>query len=346
MTFLRVHLIRHGQSTNNVLADDSPSAYLGRRTADAPLTALGAAQADALGRRLHATSLRSAPGAPPLSALYCSAMTRAVDTACRAAAIAAGDDASQPPQSPKSSAVRPRVWPALTEVGGLFELQLDASGVPIGDVGVGGLSRDALAAAFPSAVLPDADVDDPALAHWRGPAGWWHRPRRETAAEATARIAGVVDELARAAAALATAAPGDEFDVRAAHRCARAGDAAAPAAGAAAAPYAVGLVVHGDLIEIFMRLALQRRSGQGGGGGGGGGSGDGGVGGTAQPHAVPAAFWAANTSITTLDFFPSGNVRVCGVNDVAHLLIPSAFGGGSESASDAKGGLHMVTGGC
>jgi broad specificity phosphatase PhoE len=250
-------------------------AYLQLRTADAPLTPRGSAQADALGRRLRATALATAPGAPRLAALYCSAMARAVDTACRAAA---------------PLRLAPRVWPALCEVGGLFDLELHEDGATIlADVGVGGLSRAALAAAFPAAQLPAAGAD-PALAHWQDERGWYAAPRRETATEAAVRIGAVLDELARAAAALAEAPPGEDFDVRAAMRARPAVAAGAqppPVAAAAAQSHAIGLVCHGDFIEIFMRLALQR----GGGGRGGGGNDE------------ASDFWAANTSVSTIDFF-------------------------------------------
>ena len=79
--FLRVILVRHGQSANNALVEGEGgwAAYYARRSPDAPLTALGERQAARAGALLARMARGEMP--VPLAAVFCSAMTRALHTA-------------------------------------------------------------------------------------------------------------------------------------------------------------------------------------------------------------------------------------------------------------------------
>jgi broad specificity phosphatase PhoE len=355
-SFLRVLLVRHGQSLNNVLAEQSSTSYEQSRVPDAPLTSLGRAQASALAPALASAAApraaavsgaapaagavrrETAAAAPALSAVYCSAMDRALATAVLATA-----------QVPH---LRPRVWPSLCEVGGLFDFVYDSSRRVVGDVGVRGLGRAAIAEAYPAAALPPAAAGGGAaddLFALRDD-GWFGLPRRESAAEGDARVRRVLAELVRAAAELAAGADAADaaFDVRAALR--GGGGGGGGGGGAAAAPTgktsgsrgaalvgttAIALVCHGDFIETFLRLAC-------GGGALAGAS-------SAPAHAaVPAEFCVHNCSISTVDIFASGAVRVARVNDVSHLLFAAAAAAAQDAAAGADFAprYELVTGGC
>ena len=340
--FLRVYLIRHGQSANNVLMDESAGAYHARRSADSPLTPLGEEQAAATGAHLR-THAATAP--VPIRQLYCSAMVRAVHTASIIGAAAG---------------LAPRVWPQVGEVGGVFEFLADTGvAAALATRGVPGLSSTALAAAFPTAILPpDASIT---------PAGWYTGRMRETEAAAAARAHAVAVDLAAAAVRLTTAAaPGPHHatpdaalpDVRARVRAAAVLDGAAPrdaaaagtpvppAAAAAATPtaatsdasdtlvsegeatgsdagrhpgrsakssigphaVAIAVVTHGDFIDTLLRTLA--------------------VGGHRFPRAAdappptpPAALYygTANCGITAFDLFGNGALRILHINDVSHL---------------------------
>lgn len=188
---LRVTLIRHGQSANNVLLDQSFAAFTSARTPDAPLTPEGVAQALLAGRFLAAAQ----PQAPvPLTALYASGMDRALHTAAVVG---------------ECVGLRPVVWPDCHEVGGCFANELDAQGELVGYRGVPGMGRGAIAARYQQVLLPaEADgPDDPSVV---GGAltgdGWWHHPHREAEVDAIRRINRVLRALKRRAWSLGVAA--------------------------------------------------------------------------------------------------------------------------------------------
>ena len=144
---MQLFIIRHGQSANNVLEDET------RRTFDPPLTELGVQQADRLAQRL-ATSRESrfnvgSGFAGDLGAndfaithLYCSAMHRALQTAAPVA---------------QALGLRPEVWIDVHEQGGIY---LDHDGAKSG---FPGKTRREILDEFPDYGLPETITD----------AGWY-----------------------------------------------------------------------------------------------------------------------------------------------------------------------------
>ena len=160
-------LIRHGESTNNALADVS------QRVADPELTAKGRTQAERvaayLAEGLHLAPTERAEDRPFFDRLYCSPMIRTLHTA-----QAIG-------QAMES---RSEIWVAIHEMGGIY---LDHGGER-GAVGYPGLTRAEIAARFPTSVA-SAEV---------GEDGWWDAGK-ETDQQAQRRAIGVAaDLLARA----------------------------------------------------------------------------------------------------------------------------------------------------
>lgn len=149
---MELYLIRHGQSTNNALAD------MNDRTRDPDLTDLGRQQAEFVAKHLtngispevvkvngvedtHASLKRGFD----ITKLYCSAMRRALQTA-----------------KPISEALglTPEVWVDIHEKGGIF---LD-HGQEKGCMGYPGMTRSEILAEFPDYQLPDQITED----------GWWN----------------------------------------------------------------------------------------------------------------------------------------------------------------------------
>ena len=160
-------LIRHGESTNNVLTDVS------QRVADPELTAKGRVQAERvaayLAEGLHLAPAEREEDRPFFDRLYCSAMIRALHTA----------QAIERAMESKSE-----IWVAIHEMGGIY---LDHGGER-GTVGYPGLTREEIAARFPTSVAP-AEV---------GEDGWWDAGM-ETEQQAQRRAMNVAaDLLARA----------------------------------------------------------------------------------------------------------------------------------------------------
>lgn len=167
---MQLYLIRHTQSFNNDLYTRTGGSA--GRQADPPLTPLGHRQAELLAAFLADTPAGPSNDAPPpvgtyhvrhnrrgfgLTHLYCSLMTRAVQTGSYVAA----------------ATHLPLVgWPEVHERGGLHLIN-EVTGE---DAGVPGPGRAWFAAEYPHLVLPDT-VDDK---------GWWNRPP-ETLAEAVER---------------------------------------------------------------------------------------------------------------------------------------------------------------
>lgn len=171
-----LYLIRHAQSANNDLYARGGTAN--GRTADPPLTEIGHRQA-----QLLAHCLAGAPPADPmpeligkyaarhdrlgygLTHLYCSLMTRAIQTAGYVAA---------------ATGLPLTAWPEIHERGGLHEWD-ETSGA---DIGVAGPGRSFFINEYPHLILPEA-IDE---------AGWWNRPP-ETVTESIPRARLVWEQL-------------------------------------------------------------------------------------------------------------------------------------------------------
>ncbi len=173
---MELYIIRHGQSTNNALQDQSA------RTHDPALTPLGFQQADAL-----ASFLDNAPRRDPwtdpstgytvsngssgirFTHLFCSPMRRALQTALPIA---------------RALEIQPQVWRAIHEHGGVY---LETEG---GIVGYPGLTRAEIEESFPGFILPE-DIT---------PEGWWNPANGQESLEgAYARAIHVAAELRRMA---------------------------------------------------------------------------------------------------------------------------------------------------
>jgi len=174
---MELFLIRHGESTNNALADASA------RVADPLLTTLGERQAERVAAHLgdlahlHSTQRSTAP---PLDRLYCSAMLRAMQTA----------DAIG-----RRLGLAPELWLDIHEFGGIY---LDHGA---DKVGYPGATRDELAARFPNCVLaPDLPRD-----------GWWNRPYEEHGAgvERALRVARALRDRAHEPTRIGLVSHGD-----------------------------------------------------------------------------------------------------------------------------------------
>lgn len=154
---MKLFIIRHAESSNNRLGLDlGYKDYMTKRSAEPPITELGERQAQVLAEHLaQAVSpehyVEGSPNGHPenngyrLSALYCSAMLRTMQTAQPVA---------------QKLGLTPHIWIDIHEHGGLFE------GNPhTGEnfVEYPGLTRQEIAARFPGYVLPDAVTEQ----------GWW-----------------------------------------------------------------------------------------------------------------------------------------------------------------------------
>ena len=159
---MRLFLIRHGQSTNNVLYDINT--YETNRTHDPELTAMGHQQAAHVAEFLTDAIDMPVPETEQLqfTHLYVSPMRRALDTAKPIA---------------EALHIQPEVWTDIHEIGGLFTT--DKEGV---DTAYPGMSRAEMSDCYPNYILPDGIRDN----------GWWDVKRgRETRAEFLGRAIGV-----------------------------------------------------------------------------------------------------------------------------------------------------------
>lgn len=162
---MHFYFIRHAQSANNDLYTRTGSS-LGR-AADPPLTELGHRQARALARYLSSVGVERPLEAPlvgqyaarhdrlgfGLTHLYCSLMTRAIQTGSYVA---------------DATGLALTAWPEIHERGGLHLLD-EATGE---DLGIPGPGRDYFEREFPTLALPE-DL---------GAVGWWNRPLEPIAA--------------------------------------------------------------------------------------------------------------------------------------------------------------------
>ena len=165
----QLYLIRHGQSVNNALVDESP------RTADSCLTQTGQAQAKSvaahLKHELDKTNVRDGlvgEGGYGIGRLYCSAMLRALQTA-------------QPIGA--ALGLTPEVWLDVHEGGGIWLDHQDGRG----RVGHGGLTRSEMETQFAGFDIPDGVTDS----------GWWNRSfeRREQLIARAARVAEDIQDM-------------------------------------------------------------------------------------------------------------------------------------------------------
>ncbi len=153
---MRLLLIRHGQSANNVLAESDGhdyDLYMSTRSPEPPLTELGKQQAELLAQQLaEGTARQTSPSVRqawvtreyPIDELYVSPMLRALQTAAPIG---------------RKLGLQPRVWRDIHEHGGVFTGNPEKGNV----VSYAGLNREEMAAQFPTYVLSD-DI---------GAAGWW-----------------------------------------------------------------------------------------------------------------------------------------------------------------------------
>ena len=166
---LRIYLIRHAQSANNALSDQT------LRHHDPGLTELGCEQARLLAQHLangdsrdmqvdirSGYSVREDGVGFGITRLYTSAMQRALLTSAEIA---------------RATGLQPHVWLDIHEEGGVY---LDQEG---GRIGKPGMNRSQIADQFPSFGLPDPMGDE----------GWWGEARgyetRELAYERARRVA-------------------------------------------------------------------------------------------------------------------------------------------------------------
>lgn len=165
-----LYLIRHGQSANNLLAEqlkEQPESlpfetYMSQRVAEPPLTELGEKQAKRLGAYAKGMTI---------SRLYCSPMLRTMQTIQPLAESLKRD---------------PTVWIDLHEHGGVFL----RPGPNAEAVGYPGLNRAEMSEMFPGYRL-DGISDD----------GWWQGDE-EDLASCCARAVRVAEELHRMAGEL------------------------------------------------------------------------------------------------------------------------------------------------
>jgi 2,3-bisphosphoglycerate-dependent phosphoglycerate mutase len=158
---MHLYLIRHGQSTNNLLYTTQDDAA--GRSFDPELTVLGQLQAERLADYLCA---QKSDFFHRITHLYCSPMLRAVDT---------GLPAAQALGLPLTA------WKDLHEGGGLY-LQDEETGECIGQPGP---DRTTMAQRFPDLVWPSEMGDGP----------WWNRPTDEEPEERMPRARRVLAEL-------------------------------------------------------------------------------------------------------------------------------------------------------
>jgi broad specificity phosphatase PhoE len=168
-----LYIIRHAQSTNNALADQS------QRVCDPPLTDLGWRQTELLAGHLvegpskdpywrhdpNEVDRRNGRGYR-ITRLYSSPMLRALLTAGPVG---------------RALGLAPHVWVDIHEAGGMW---LD-HGAPVGIKGYPGITRSEMLTRFPGYVVPENLTDE----------GWWRHAGHEDDGMAAARASRVADIL-------------------------------------------------------------------------------------------------------------------------------------------------------
>jgi broad specificity phosphatase PhoE len=153
---VKVLMIRHGQSANNVLAESQGhdyAAYMAGRQHEPPLSEIGHRQAELLAQKL--ADLTTNPPTPtvrlgwvtnefPITRIYVSPMLRAMQTALPISRVLH---------------ITPEVWVDIHEHGGVFTGSPEAGNV----IGYGGLTRAEMAAQFATYRVADGISEQ----------GWW-----------------------------------------------------------------------------------------------------------------------------------------------------------------------------
>lgn len=167
---LQLYFIRHGQSTNNSIFDETGHEhYLFHRSLDPDLTSIGLEQAQLTAKVMakpaslegHDPQNRKGYG---ITHLYCSLMMRAIRTGL--------------PISRKTD-IPLVAWPEIHETGGVFDVEIQEDGEP-SFIGKPGQGRSFYEEKFPELVLPDGLTEE----------GWWNREKepREESFERARRI--------------------------------------------------------------------------------------------------------------------------------------------------------------
>lgn len=132
---MRLYLIRHGQSANNALEDQSLRHY------DPELTALGEIQAQKLADYISTSQdYPDTDAGYGITHIYCSAMTRAMQTAQPLA---------------ERLGIQPQIWLDIHEIGGIFLAYPDGTSEAFG-----GATRSQIAERFPGYIMPDGVTED------------------------------------------------------------------------------------------------------------------------------------------------------------------------------------------
>lgn len=174
---MEIYLVRHGQSTNNALIDQT------NRVMDPPLTDLGVRQAQAVAEHLaRGSNPELSVGATEedthlhyrsgydITHLYCSAMWRSLQTAEPIA---------------RETGLPVEVWVDIHERGGIYLDRFDGEGPK----GYPGKTRTEILERFPDYQLPEDVTAE----------GWWNKPVEDSAsADGRAiRVARTLLEIAR-----------------------------------------------------------------------------------------------------------------------------------------------------
>lgn len=246
---MRLFIIRHGQSHNNLVDFESTSheEYIRRRHADPDLTPLGWRQAEAVATHLAtATTVDHLPGYDPYPAagycitrLFCSPMRRAMQTAQPIA---------------REIGVAPEIHVDIYEFGGMYTGDYQK---PETCVNYPGMTPSEIESEFPGYIIPDSITNN----------GWYSGSHElhETSLLRIKRAASFFHELA---------AESNRQHEKHEH---------------------VAIVVHAD----FSNFLLQELLG--------------------HSETKRLAYLFHNTSITMLEFVPSGSIRVGYVNRSQHL---------------------------
>jgi len=161
---LRVVLLRHGESENNVLNEVSNAHYRENRFADPKLTTLGHRQAEATAAFLTSPSPASHPLLADIDHIYVSPFSRTCETALPLV---------------KATGKPATVWSDIWEVSGCYDGAGDET------VGVPGPTADLIEERFG---YDTSHMEE-------GGGGFFKLPKRETYGEAVDRITGVAARL-------------------------------------------------------------------------------------------------------------------------------------------------------
>jgi broad specificity phosphatase PhoE len=322
--YLRVILVRHGQSANNALVEGSGgwTAYYRNRTADAPLTDIGREQAKKVGSFL---SKMASESPVPIKRFYTSCMKRALETSsliyqeALSSTLDSGKNEGSSATSHCSVLPRPSVFVDTFEIGGLFDKKPDADLEKEPDsstwMGINGLSREGVQELFPvidlgsetEPPIPPAKTSTNFSTYTAGVLshrGWYEGKQKEDESEGAARTIRIVEAFKALAVSLLVKERGED-----------AGKEVKKPLGVGVTPdgsqgkkhdgEAVILVCHGDFINVFLRacvgdpgMTLEAAES-------GGGRGEG------------LQFAVNNCSCSIVDFMPGDStVRIIRINDV------------------------------